>query len=190
MGLYKYIQEAFKSNKKTSEQKQRLIEWRKEPAIIRIDHPTNLARARSLGFRAKQGFCLVRVKLERGGRQRARRKKGRSPKKSHQKLILDKSYQWVAEERAQKRFTNLEVLNSYKIGKDGIFYWFEVILVDPCHPSIENDPQIQWIARNKAKNRVYRGKTSAGQKSRGLMYKGKGTEKIRPSLKANLRKGK
>jgi len=190
MGLYKYIQDAFKSNKKTPEQKQRLIDWRKESAITRIEHPTNLASARSLGYRAKQGICLVRVKLERGGRQRARIKKGRSPKKSHQRLVLDKSYQSIAEERAQKRFTNLEVLNSYQAGKDGLYYWFEIIMVDPCHPAIEKDPTIQWIARNKAKNRVYKGKTSAGQKSRGLMYKGKGTEKIRPSLKANLRRGK
>lgn len=190
MGLYKYIQKAFQSNKRSPEQKQRLIDWRKLPAILKIERPTNLARARSLGYKAKQGYIMVRVRLERGGRMRARIKKGRSPKKSHQRLVLGKSYRWVAEERAQKRFTNLEVLNSYECGKDGIGYWFEIIMVDPCHPAIEKDKNIQWIARNKAKNRVYRGKTSAAKKSRGMTNKGKGTEKIRPSLRANKRRGK
>jgi large subunit ribosomal protein L15e len=37
---------------------------------------------------------------------------------------------------------------------------------------------------------VLRGKTSAGQKGRGLMYKGKGAEKIRPSIRAHQTKGK
>jgi len=37
---------------------------------------------------------------------------------------------------------------------------------------------------------VLRGKTSAGQKGRGLMYKGKGAEKVRPSLRANKNRGK
>ena len=37
---------------------------------------------------------------------------------------------------------------------------------------------------------VLRGKTSAGQKGRGLMYKGRGAEKIRPSIRANKTRGK
>lgn len=189
MGLYKYLQNAFKSNKKTKEQKQRLIDWRKEPVLVKTK-PTNVARARALGYKAKQGFSIIRIRLERGGRQRPRIKKGRAPRKSHQRSIIGKSYQWIAEERAQRRYTNLEVLNSYQVGKDGLHYWFEIIMVDPCHPAIEKDKHVKWIARNKAKNRVYRGKTSAARKSRGLTHKGKGTEKTRPSIRANKRRGK
>ena len=37
---------------------------------------------------------------------------------------------------------------------------------------------------------ITRGLTSAGKKGRGLMYKGKGAEKVRPSVRANSKKAK
>ncbi len=42
----------------------------------------------------------------------------------------------------------------------------------------------------KKKGRAFRGLTSAGRKSRGLRRKGKGAEKVRPSLRANKRLAK
>jgi len=64
--------------------------------------------------------------------------------------------------------------------------WYEVILVDRSHPQILADKRINWIIVKKG--RVFRGLTSAGRKSRGLKKKGIGTEKIRPSLRANYRR--
>ena len=45
--------------------KQRVIEWRQQPAIFRIEHPTRLDRARKLGYKAKQGFIVVRARIRR-----------------------------------------------------------------------------------------------------------------------------
>ena len=84
----------------------------------------------------------------------------------------------------------MEVLNSYWIGKDGMYHYYEIILVDPAHPAIVNDQKINWISAFPNRRRVLRGKTSAGQKGRGLMYKGKGAEKIRPSIRTHQTKGK
>jgi large subunit ribosomal protein L15e len=84
----------------------------------------------------------------------------------------------------------MEVLNSYWVGEDGKYHYYEMILVDPAHPAIVNDPKINWITALPSANRVIRGKTSAGQKGRGLRYKGKGAEKIRPSIRAHKSKGK
>ncbi|PNX48302.1 MAG: hypothetical protein BV456_09950 [Thermoplasmata archaeon M8B2D] len=84
----------------------------------------------------------------------------------------------------------MEVLNSYWIGEDGKHHYFEIILVDPVHPSVIKDPKINWITDVSHKRRVLRGKTSAGRKGRGLHKKGKGTEKIRPSIRAHGNKGK
>ena len=65
------------------------------------------------------------------------------------------------------------------------------ILIDPNHPSIINDKQLGWVAEGSShRGRAYRGKTSAGKRGRGLHNKGKGAEKLRPSLKANLNRGK
>lgn len=190
MGMYQAIREAWKKPQANLAEvyKQRLIVWRSEPVIVSSERPTRLDRARSLGYRAKKGISIARVRVDRGGRMRGLRKSGRRTKTQRRKKIVGMSYQWIAENRAQRHFTNLEVLNSYFVGKDGLHYWFEVIMVDPCRPEIINDKQLKFLCNQR--NRVFRGKTSAGRRSRGLHSKGIGTEKIRPSRRANLRRSK
>jgi len=99
------------------------------------------------------------------------------------------NYKWIAEQRANRKFKNLEVLNSYNIGKDGIHYFYEVILIDPKRPEIKSDKQLSWISKPSNKGRVFRGLTSAGKKSRGLRKKSR-EMKVRPSIRARGRKGK
>ena len=156
---------------------QRLIDWRHSPVTVRIDHPTRLDRARSLGYKAKPGFVLVRQRVLRGGRQRQKFKGGRKSKNSSRREDIDKSYKLVAEERAARKYVNCEVLNSYYVASDGKNAWFEVILVDRCNPHIMADSNINWICSQRG--RIHRGLTSAAIKSRGLRNKGKGAEKVR-----------
>lgn len=99
------------------------------------------------------------------------------------------SYRWVAEIRASRKHNNLEILNSYWIGKDGKYYYFEVIMVDPQRPEIKNDKILNWIAKEQNKGRAERGLTSAARKSRGLRSKSHNL-KVRPSLRSWNRKGK
>jgi large subunit ribosomal protein L15e len=103
------------------------------------------------------------------------------------KIVPKKSIQLIAEERAARRYPNLEVLNSYPLGDDGQHLYFEVIMLDPSHPAIRSDPDFKWIANAAHRGRVYRGLTSAGRRSRGLLRKGKGAEKVRPSVRARRR---
>lgn len=191
MGVYQKIRELWKAPKKNLGDiyRARLIQWRREPAIVSLERPTRLDRARSLCYKAKKGFLVVRVKLIAGGRMRPLIKKGRRSKHTRRKKVLSKSYQTVAEERAQRSKPNLEVLNSYKVANDSKHYWFEVIMVDPYRPEIKADKNINWICKRCHTNRVFRGKTSSARKSRGLRNKGKGAEKVRPSLRAKLRTG-
>lgn len=192
MGMYKYIGKLWKQPKTElgGLWKEHLIQWRREGTVIRIDKPTRLDRARSIGYKAKKGFIVARVKLLRGGRKRTQIKKGRRTKTQRRTKIVGKSYQWIAEEKAQRAFKNLEVLNSYPLAKDGLYYWFEIILVDPSAPEIKADKRLNWITKPQHRNRVLKGKTSAGRKSRGLRGKGKGHEKNRSSLRAHSRRGK
>jgi len=185
---YKYIAEAWKKPEESYAEelmRQRLIEWRKEPAIVRVEKPTRLDRARKLGYKAKQGFIIVRVRVRRGGLRKQRPRAGRRPKRMGVKKYKPaKSLRLIAEERAARKFPNLEVLNSYWVGEDGRFKWFEVIMVDPHHPAVKADKDINWICQKQHKGRVFRGLTSAGKKVRGLRKKGRGAEKARPSRKA------
>ncbi len=188
---YRYIQKSFQEayKERSEELRKRLVEWRRDPAVVRVEKPTNIARVRSLGYRAKQGFVVARVRIRRSSGKHERPVKARKPSKMGVlKKKRGKSIQWMAEERAARKFPNLEVLNSYYVAEDGQYYWYEVIMVDPNHPAIKNDPKINWVTR--VKGRVFRGLTSAGKKARGLLNKGKGAEKVRPSLRANQRKGK
>ena len=191
--VYDYVRDQWKKPDVSfkSPQHQRLIEWRKEENFKRIDRPTRIDRARSVGYKAKQGYIVVRARVRRGGLRKFTIKGGRKPSaKGISKITAAKNTQRIAEERTAKRFPNMEVLNSYWVGKDGKHHFFEVVLVDPFHPAISNDPKINWICNKSSKRRVLRGKTSAGQKGRGLMHKGRGSEKIRPSIRANKGRGK
>ncbi len=186
MGLYKHLDRQWK---KPSDDlkliwRERLIAWRQEPSTLRIDHPTKLHRARALGYKPKQGIILVRQRVPRGPHRRPWSGGRRSANMTTYK-ILRKNYQMIAEERANKSYKNCEVLNSYFIMKDGRHNWYEIILVDRSHPAIKNDKQLGWVQFEKG--RVFRGLTSAGKKIRGMRYKGKGAEKVRPSRRANKR---
>lgn len=190
MGMYQQIRELWKRPKDSVLWKERIIKWRKEGSTVRVERPTRLDRARSLGYRAKQGILVIRQRVIRGGRQRPQIRKGRRSKRYGRKKIVGKSYQTVAEERSAKKYPNCEVLNSYYVGEDGRFFWYEVILVDKAHPQILSDKNLNWISKPKHKGRVFRGLTSSGKRSRGLHKKGKGYEKIRPSITANWKRRK
>jgi len=189
---YSYIRETWKKPEKNLGEllRSRLIEWRKGETVVRIEKPTRLDRARALGYKAKTGFVVVRVRILRGGRKRPKRRKGRRSKRQTIRKTLKMNYQWIAEQRAQRKYPNMEVLNSYWVGKDGIHYFYEVILVDPSRPEIKADKNLNWIISKKHKGRVFRGLTSAARKSRGLRKKGVRAIKVRPSVRAHERKGK
>ena len=189
--VYRYMARSFRQtqgDEGAALRHERLLNWRREHSVTRLEHPTRLDRARAVGYRAKGGYVVVRVRVRRGGQGKRAIIAGRRPKhKGVARMTLAKSLRRIAEERAQKHYPNLEVLNSYWLGEDGKQKFFEVILVDPHHPEILADPKIAWIASPAQKGRAYRGLTSAGIEGRGLHWKGKGAERFRPSRARNRR---
>lgn len=159
VGAYRYITETFESeySGRNAVYRNRLTSWRKGPTIERIDKPTNLPRARSLGYKAKRGYAIVRVKVKRGARRRPAPMGGRKAKNLYFIKPSGLSHQVIAEQKAARKYRNMEVLNSYWVGDDGDFSYFEVILADPS---------IVKISATKRRGRAFRGLTSAGQKGR------------------------
>lgn len=186
--MLKNLSHAWKKPMKNmpQEMKRYMIEWRKQGTLIRVEHPTRIDRAKRLGYKAKQGFFVVRVRVPRGMRKRPRPDGGRRPKRAGSYFSVNKSMQVIAEQKAEKKYVNSEVLNSYWVGEDGLHKWFEVILIDRSHPAIINDKDVGWIANERG--RANRGLTSKGKKSRGLRNKGRGAESIRPSKGAVFRR--
>ena len=187
-GFYHRLKQAWKKPDKKL-LRERMVEWRRENVMSKIDKPLRLDRARALGYKAKKGFVIIRIRLKRGGHKRPRPNKGRRGKRMTIRKTLKMSYKWIAEQRVARKYKNLEVLNSYLIGKDGIHYFYEVIMVDPSKPEIKNDRTINWITKSPNKKRAFRGLTSAAKKSRGLRNKHP-TSKTRPSVRAGKRRGK
>ncbi|QQG40262.1 MAG: 50S ribosomal protein L15e [Candidatus Aenigmatarchaeota archaeon] len=183
MGFYKYVAEKWNKPQEALGElwKQRLIKWRSENTVTRIERPTRIDRARALGYKAKSGFVMARVRVDVGGRKKPSWSGGRKPRSMGRWATPKKSHQWIAEERAAKKFVNLEVLNSYWVGRDGKSEWYEIVLVDYSHPAVRSDRDVSWVVDGANRGRVFRGLTSAGRKSRGMRSVGKGAEKVRPS---------
>lgn len=171
MGAYKQITSTFRNeySSRPDVLKARLTQWRREPSILRVNRPTNLARARELGYKAKQGVVVARVRVRKGLSKREKAAKGRKPSKSGRYFAREKSFQAIAEERAGRKFINCEVVNSYYVGEDGSYKFFEAILVDKMHPAVMSDNLYSDVV--KRTSRAFRGLTSAGRSHRDSVQK-------------------
>lgn len=137
----------------------------------RASRPTRPDKARRLGYKAKQGYVIYRIRVRRGGRKRPVPKGATYGKPTNQgvnQLKYQRSLRSTAEERVGRRCANLRVLNSYWVNQDSTYKYYEVILVDPQHKAIRRDPRINWIVKPVHKHRESRGLTATGKKSRGL----------------------
>ena len=174
MGGYKYIQELYR--KKQSDvmrflQRVRTWQYRQLSSVHRAPRPTRPDKARRLGYRAKQGVCIYRVRVRRGGRKRPVPKGATYGKPTNQgvnQLKFQRSLQATAEERAGRKCRGLRVLNSYWVGEDSSYKFYEIIMVDPSNTTVRRDPALNWLCSATKKHREIRGLTSASRKSRGL----------------------
>merc|ERR1739845_252815 len=91
----------------------------------------------------------------------------------------------LAEERVGRKMGGLRVLNSYWVGQDGTYKYYEVICVDPSHNAIRNDARLNWLCRPVHKHREIRGVTAAGKQFRGLRKRRDRVNNRRPSKNAN-----
>eukprot|EP01120_Amphizonella_sp_Union-15-10_P010334 TRINITY_DN411_c0_g2_i1.p1 TRINITY_DN411_c0_g2~~TRINITY_DN411_c0_g2_i1.p1 ORF type:complete len:205 (+),score=18.39 TRINITY_DN411_c0_g2_i1:62-676(+) len=194
MGCYRYLQELWR--KKQSDTIRFLLrircwEYRQMSRVVRCPRPSRIDKARRLGYKTKQGYVVFRARVRRGDRKRIARKgqvTGKPKYHGIHQLKNEKNIRRIAEERVGRVAPNLRVLNSYWVNQDTVWKWYEVICVDPFHPTIRNDPQINWICNPVHKHRECRGLTSAGKIGRGLGGKGRRYQKNRPSRWANWKR--
>ena len=194
MGAYKYLEELWR--KKQSDVMRFLLrvrcwEYRQLPVIHRVSRPTRPDKARRLGYRAKQGYVIYRIRIRRGGRKRPVAKGITYHKPAAHgvnQLKNQRNHRAIAEGRIGKYCGNLRVLSSYWVNQDSTFKFYEIILVDPSHKAIRRDPRINWICNAVHKRRELRGLTSAGKHHRGLRQKGHKATKLRPSIRATWRR--
>jgi large subunit ribosomal protein L15e len=126
------------------ELREKAVIWRKQNAVTRVDKPSRITRARRLGYKAKQGITVVRMRVGTGGMRKQRPRGGRRPKHlGVTKIKAAVSMKQVAERRVLERYPNMKLLGSYFLYKDGMHYWFEIILADPSHPSIAKDKELR-----------------------------------------------
>merc|ERR1711862_914052 len=97
--------------------------------------PSRPDKARRLGYKAKQGYVIYRVRVKRGSRKR-KVSKGicyGKPSTSGVRVKATRNLRSVAEERAGRKLGSLRVLNSYWIAQDAVHKWYECVMVDPMH---------------------------------------------------------
>ena len=128
----------------SQELRSRVVLWRKQNAVTRIDKPSRILRARRLGYKAKQGIIVILMRVGTGGMRRQRPRGGRRPKHlGVTRIKADDSMKKVAERRVLERYPNMKLLGSYFIYKDGMYYWYEIILADPSHPRVAKDKELR-----------------------------------------------
>ncbi|PWN44842.1 putative RPL15A 60S large subunit ribosomal protein L15.e [Ceraceosorus guamensis] len=178
MGAYKYVEAIHQ--KKQSDLLRFLLrvrcwEYRQLPVIHRCSRPSRPDKARRLGYKAKQGYVIYRIRVRRGNRKKPAPKGATYGKPVHQgvnHLKYQRSLRSTAEERVGRKCGNLRILNSYWVNADGVYKYFEIIAVDPSHKAIRRDARINWIVNPVHKRREARGLTATGKKSRGHLGKG------------------
>ena len=132
MGAFKYMRENEKKMlKDRSLRRQLLSEVRHVPMIVRVKRPTKLSKAKTIGYKAKPGFVVLRVRIGKGSFRRPRPVHARKPSKTGIYFNLKKSKQRIAEERALKVYKNMKLAGSYYLIEDGQYTWYEILLMDP-----------------------------------------------------------
>src|SRR5437660_9994857 len=114
------------------------IGWRREPLVKRIPRPTKLVTARRLGYKAKLGIVMVRVRVRRGGARKPRPTSGRR----HKAMVSSKftrsiSLQAVAERRVVRRYPNLTVRDTYHLYSDGMSHLYAFIVMYHHHIGLQ-----------------------------------------------------
>jgi large subunit ribosomal protein L15e len=172
MGIAKYIQDIFKKewkgldNDYKSLMQKRTIEYRKDKrAIVKVEKPTNLTSAKQVGYKAKQGIFVARVRVRKGSGTYKRPKSKRRPKRQGQSKLTRKiNTRSMAEQKASNKFSNAEVIGSYKIAEDGKSHYYEIVLADREGMRIGTDPKLVFVTDQKG--RAERGKTIAGRRNK------------------------
>ncbi|XP_037363273.1 60S ribosomal protein L15-like [Talpa occidentalis] len=174
MGTYKYILELWRKKQRNVMRFLLRVCWWQFPQLSaphRAPRPTQPDKARRLGYKAKQGYVIYRIRVLRGGRKHPVPKAATYGKPVHHgvnQLKFARSLQSVAEERAGHHCGALRGLNSHWVGEDSTYKFFEIILIHPFHKAIRRNPDTQWITKPVHKHREMWGLTSAGPKSCGL----------------------
>ena len=117
----------------------RCWEYRQLKVVHRASRPSRPDKARRLGYKAKQGYVVYRIRVRRGNRKKPVPKGatyGKPVRQGVNHLKFQRGLRSTAEERVGKRCGNLRVLNSYWVNQDGVYKYYEVILVDPNHKAV------------------------------------------------------
>lgn len=173
MSLTDYLNE-FRRNKQSINFRylNRLRMWYfRQHTVIHETTPTYLDKARSIGYKKKEGVKTIRIRVKRGGRPRKHRH-GKTNGKPSKMAIYQrkhaKSLQGLAEIRVGRKYQSLNILGSYWVGQDRVYKYYEVIAVKRSSESIKNDKDLNWLCKPVHKHREARGLTRATKKSRGL----------------------
>jgi len=161
MGATKYIRESYRKTmaERSPEYKARLIKWHRGRPIVRLTGPTNIPRARTLGYKATKDIIVVRVRISKGKRVRRRADLGRKPGKNRKEVNPGAPLSYYAVIKAANRFTNLEPMGVYLAGETGTDKYFEIIMRNSC--PMKPGVRVKQAAPVEAKPAVAQAKPAA-----------------------------
>lgn len=139
-----------------------------------LHHPTLLSwpgKPHRLQYKAKQSYVIYQIPVQCGSCKRPVPRGatyGKPFPHGLNQLKVCSKPQLATEERAGCPCGAPRVLNSYWVGRDSTYKFFEVILLDPIHKAIRGNPDTQWITEPVCPHGEKWRLTRAGHKSGGL----------------------
>ena len=113
--MYYYIGQTWRKifSDKQGDIKTRMIQWRKNPTIIKLDKPNRLDKARMLGYKDKQGYVVVNIKVGRGGMRKSRPKSGRRQRHiGTTRIKSSMNMGTISENRVLNKYPNLSLIKN------------------------------------------------------------------------------
>lgn len=100
--------------------------YRDEPNHLLVKKPTKPGRARALGYKANGKFVVIRSSISKGGIKAIIPSRGRKHPNFCKKTRAI-SHEKILENRALKKFPNLQCIGSYKLVENGKKAWYEYL---------------------------------------------------------------
>ena len=105
--------------------------YQQRQRVQRVNRPKRADKASELGYKSKEGYYVYHVRVRRGGRRKVTASLLTSESR------VQRSHQLMAESRALRHVRTLKILDSYWVSQDGTYKYFEVLMVDPGHPTVK-----------------------------------------------------
>ena len=140
MGILDKIESVFEKDDKKRLSLDTIKKIHDEPDTLELDRPTLPAKAKLFKYKNEQGMKVYRQRVRKG---------------KDNGFVQKADYSNLAKKAMLERYTDQEIIGSYKLYEDENNVWFELIVVDK-NPKVVHDPKAGQLLNTKRREEGYK----------------------------------